>query len=51
MSERMCASDGLVIEQHPDGRPWALWFMHHAWGAANILEGLLATADMELPAR
>jgi hypothetical protein len=42
MSERMCASDGLVIEQHPDGRPWALWFMHHAWGAANVLEGLTA---------
>jgi hypothetical protein len=40
MSERMCPSDGLLIERHPDGRPWALWFTHHAWGTANILEGL-----------
>ncbi len=48
MSERMCPSDGLVIEQHPDGRPWALWFTHHVWAAANVLEGLLALVEKEL---
>ncbi len=44
LSERFCPSDGLVIETHPDGRPWAVWFTHHGWGAANILEGLIGQA-------
>lgn len=43
LSERACPSDGLVLEEFPDGRLASCWFTHHSWGCANILEALLNT--------
>ncbi len=41
LTERFCPSDGLLIDQYPDGTPASVWFTHHIWAAANVLEGLL----------
>lgn len=47
LTERFCPSDGLLIEEYPDGRPASVWFSYHVWGAANVLEGLLKAGEVE----
>ena len=40
LTERFCPSDGLLIEQFPDGTPSSMWFSYNGWAAAAVLEGL-----------
>ncbi len=47
LTERFCPSDGLLIEEYPDGSPASVWFTYHVWGAANVLEGLLKAGEVE----
>ena len=42
LTERFCPSDGLLKERYADGTPASVWWTYHVWGAANVLEGLLA---------
>jgi hypothetical protein len=41
LTERFCPSDGLTIEEFPDGAPSSLWFSYNGWAAAAVLEGLV----------
>lgn len=41
LTERFCPSDGLTVEEYPDGSPASLWFSYNGWAAANVLEALL----------
>lgn len=43
LTERLCPSDGLLIETFPNGKRSSCWFTHHSWACGNILEGLLGT--------
>jgi hypothetical protein len=40
MTERFCHSEGLLLEQHPDGSPASVWFCYLPWAAGCVLEGL-----------
>ncbi len=40
LSERWCPSDGLVVEQYSDGRPYSSWFSYNLWAAANALQAV-----------
>jgi hypothetical protein len=43
LTERFCPSDGLTIEEFPDGSPSSIWFSYNGWAAAAVLEGLVET--------
>lgn len=45
LTERFCASDGLLLESFPDGSPSSIWFSYNAWSAAAVLEGIVRMAD------
>lgn len=40
MSERFCHSEGLLVEEYPDGSAASTWFALMPWACGCILEGL-----------
>jgi hypothetical protein len=41
LTERFCASDGLIIEHFSDGTPSSSWFSYNGWAGAAALEGIV----------